>query len=143
MADVIAIVADGIATFIFILFSWLMILPYVLVVDVKPLTNATYGVADVIATVADGIATAGWVCLWQMLMSVVDGETTKVNYLNFSSGVLNRTSSHTSGRWYLPIFLLRDGSLTLMYRAFLIVLIRFWSSLPSMLKLLMVTLLWC
>ena len=99
----------------------------------KPLTNAAYGVAD-------GIATAGWVCLWQMLMPVVDGKTTRVNYFNLSCGVLNRTSSHTCGRWYLPIFLLRDGSLTLMYRASLIVLIRFWSSLPTMLKLLIVTL---
>ena len=123
-----------------VLFLWLVLLPYVLVVDVKPLTNATYSVADVIATVADGIATAGWACLWQMLMPVVDGKTTKVNYFNLSSGVLNRTSSHTCGRWYLPIFLLRDGSLTLMYRVSLIVLIRFWSSLPTMLKLLMVTL---
>ena len=41
------------------------------------------------------------------------------------------------GRWYLPIFLLRDGSLTLMNRASLIALVRFWSSLPIMLKLLM------
>ena len=40
----------------------------------KPLTKATCGVADVIATVADGIATAGWVCLWQMLIPVVDGK---------------------------------------------------------------------
>ena len=28
--------------------------------------------------------------------------------------LLIRTSSHTCGRWYLPIFLLRDGLLTLM-----------------------------
>ena len=63
----------------------------------------------------------------------------KVNYFNFSSEVLNRTSSQTCGRWYLPTFLFRDGSLTLMYRAYFIVLIRFKSSLPTMLKLLMVT----
>ena len=61
----------------------------------------------------------------------------KVNY-NFSSEVLNRTSSQTCGRWYLPTFLFGDGSLTLMYRASFIVLIRF-KSLPTMLKLLMVT----
>ena len=72
--------------------------------------------ADVIVTVADGIATVGGV-LWQMLMPVVDGKTTKVNYFSFSSEVLNRTSSQTCGRWYLPTFLFRDGSLTLNYRA--------------------------
>ena len=38
------------------------------------------------------------------------------------------------GRWYLPIFLLRDGSLTLIYRASLMVLVRLWSSLPTMSK---------
>ena len=76
-----------------------MLLPYVLVVDVKPLINATYYVADVIATVADGIATvadgiatAGWAWLWQMLMPVVDGKTTRVNYFNLSSEIL--TESH-------------------------------------------------
>ena len=31
--------------------------------------------------------------------------------------MLNRTSSRICGRWYLPVFLLRDGLLTLMYRA--------------------------
>ena len=35
------------------------------------------------------------------------------------------------GRWYLPMFLLRDGLLTLMYKASLMVLMRFWSSLPT------------
>ena len=44
----------------------------------KPPTVATYCMADVIATVADGLATAGWVLLWQMLMPVVDGITTRV-----------------------------------------------------------------
>ena len=38
------------------------------------------------------------------------------------------------GRWYLPIFLCRDGSLTLMNRASLIALVRFWSSLPIIVK---------
>ena len=61
-------------------------------------------------------------------------------YFNFSSEVLTRTSSQTCGRWYLSTFLLRDGSLTLMYRASFIVLIWFKSSLPIILKLLMVTL---
>ena len=115
-----------------------MLLPHDSVVDVKPLTVA-YVLADVIAkwqmlkplqggcVVADVIASGRW-------------KNHKVNYFNFSSEVLNRTSSQTCGRWYLPTFLLRDGSLTLMYRASFIVLIWFKSSLPTMLKLLMVTL---
>ena len=60
-------------------------------------------------------------------------------YFSFSSEVLNRTSSHMWGRWYLPMFLLRDGLLTLIYNASLIVLLRFWSSLPTILKLSIVT----
>ena len=44
------------------------------------------------------------------------------------------------GRWYLPMFLFRDGSLTLMNRASLIALVRFWSSLPIMVRLLRSTL---
>ena len=54
--------------------------------------------------------------------------------------MLARTSSHTCGRWYLPTFLFRDGSLTLMYIASLIALIWFKSSHPTILKLLMETL---
>ena len=38
--------------------------------------------------------------------------------------VLCNTSSHICGRWYLPMFLLRDGSLTLMNRASLIALVK-------------------
>ena len=49
--------------------------------------------------------------------------------------MLNRTSSQICGRWYLPMFLLRDGSLTLIYRASLTVLVRFWSSLPHYFKI--------
>ena len=49
---------------------------------------------------------------------------------SFNSDDLCRTSSHIWGRWYLPMFLFRDGSLTLMSRASLIALVRFWSSLP-------------
>ena len=70
---------------------------------------------------------------WQMLLPWVRC------YFNFSSEVLSRTSSHMWGRWYLPMFLLRDGLLTLMYNASLIVLLRFWSSLPTILKLSIVT----
>ena len=36
-------------------------------------------------------------------------------YFNFSSEMFNRTSSQICGRWYLPIFLFRDGLLTLIY----------------------------
>ena len=53
--------------------------------------------------------------------------------------MLNRTSSHIYGRWYLFMFLFRDGLLTLLYRASLMVLLSFWSSLPTILKLSMVT----
>ena len=56
------------------------------------------------------------------------------SYFNLSSDVLNRTSSHMWGRWYLPIFLFRDGLLTLIYRASLMALMRFCSSLSTMLK---------
>ena len=58
----------------------------------------------------------------------------------FSSEMSSRTSSQMCGRWYLPMFLLRDGLFTLMYRASFMVLKRFWSSLPSMEKLSIVTL---
>ena len=53
--------------------------------------------------------------------------------------MLSRTSFHICGRWYLPIFLFRDGLFTLMYRASFMVLMRLWSSLPSMEKLSIVT----
>ena len=53
--------------------------------------------------------------------------------------MLSRTSSQICGRWYLPMFLLRDGLLALMYRASFMVLKRFWSSLPKMVKLSIVT----
>ena len=116
-----------------------MFLPCVPVVDVLPLTNATfYGRCYCQCVRWNSHCRVG--VLWQMLMPVVDGKTTKVDYFSFSSQVLNKTSSQTCGRWYLPTFLFRDESLTLMYRASLIVLIRFRSSLPTMLKLLMVTL---
>ena len=68
---------------------------------------------------------------WQM-------EWPQVNFLFYvilSSEVFNRTSSQMCGRWYFPMFLFRDGLLTLIYRASLMVLIRFWSSLPTILKI--------
>ena len=62
------------------------------------------------------------------------------NYFRLSSEMLSRTSSQMCGRWYLPMFLFRDGLFTLMYKASFIVLKRLWSSLPKMVKLSMVTL---
>ena len=35
-------------------------------------------------------------------------------YFSFSSELFNRTSSRICGRWYLPIFLFRDGLFTLI-----------------------------
>ena len=52
-----------------------------------------------------------------MLLPVADGKATGSIYFNLSSEVLTRTSSQSCCRWYLPTFLLRDRSLTLMYRA--------------------------
>ena len=49
--------------------------------------------------------------------------------------MLIRTSSLIWGRWYFPMFLFRNILLALMYNASLMVLMRFWSSLPTMLKL--------
>ena len=60
-------------------------------------------------------------------------------YFKLGSEMLSRTSSQICGRWYLPMFLLRDGLFALMYRASFMVHKRFWSSLPSMVKLSMVT----
>ena len=77
--------------------------------------------ADFIAKVAKGIATKGLVLIKQLadvIAMMADGITTKgLFYFSLRSEVLNRTSSHMCGRWYLPMFLLRDGLLTLMYNA--------------------------
>ena len=89
--------------------------------------------ADVISQVADVIATAGWGCV-VMVCLMADGIAMGLFYFNLSSEVLNRTSSHMHGRWNLPMFLFRDGSLTLINNASFIVLLRFWSSLPTLLK---------
>ena len=113
------------------------VIAFALVVDVKTTTVSWDGWCY--CHVADVIATAGW-CGWQMLLPVADGKATESFYFSFSSEVSTRTSSQTCGRWYLPTFLFRDGSLTLIYRASFIVLIWFKSSLPIILKLLMVTL---
>ena len=56
-------------------------------------------------------------------------------YLSLNSGDLTNTPSKMCGSWYLPISLFRDGSLTLISMASLMVLAMLWSSLPTMLKL--------
>ena len=82
--------------------------------------------------VADGIVTTRYFYVyWWMLLPGVRWNSHRVSYSNLSSGVLSRTSSHMCGRWYLTVFLLRDGLLTLMYNASFIHLLRFWSSLPN------------
>ena len=95
--------------------------------------------ADVIAMVADGMATQGGLYLADVKAMVADGITTGQLYFKFSSEMFKRTASCMCGRWNLPTFLFRDGLLALMYRASLMVLRRFWSSLPNVLKSSMVT----
>ena len=56
-------------------------------------------------------------------------------HLSLSPRMSNRTSSQICSSWYLPMFLLRDGSFTLMNIASFIVLVRFCDFLPIMLKL--------
>ena len=121
---------------------WLMLLPLSVMADViamfifilhKQNMHITVVKADVVCLVEDGNSTfvrclmygrcycqvadgippgwrlAGVIAKWQMEWPLY--------YVIFSSGMLNRTSSHICGRWYLPTFLLRDGSLALMYIA--------------------------
>ena len=115
------------------LFLWQMELPLILM-------------ADVIAIMADGIAIYRLECKADVIAFVADGITTG-SYLSLSSMLFIRTSSHTCGRWYLPMFLFRDELLTLMNIDSFISPERFCSSLPTVLKLLMlvvwpVVLLW-
>ena len=56
-------------------------------------------------------------------------------YLSLSYSEFTSTSSHMCGSWFFPIFLFRDGSLTLVRTASLMDLAMFWSSLPARLKL--------
>ena len=57
------------------------------------------------------------------------------HYLRCNSGDLASTSSHMCGSWNLPVFLLRDGSFTLIKIASLMFLAILLSSLPTILKL--------
>ena len=95
---------------------------------------------------ADGIAMYRLECNADVIGFVVDVLTTGC-YLSLSSMLFIRTSSYTCGRWYLPMFLFRDGLLTLMNIDSFISLERFCSSLSTILKLLVlvvwpVVLLW-
>ena len=53
-------------------------------------------------------------------------------YLRWRAWLFSRTSSQMSDRWDLPMFLLRDGSLALMYVVSLILLVVLSTSLPFM-----------
>ena len=55
-------------------------------------------------------------------------------YLSLHFGLLNRASSQIFSSCYLPMFLFRDKSFTLMNTASLIVLVKFCDSLPTVLK---------
>ena len=81
-------------------------------------------------------------CTWAMASLPADrtcreapGAVKGVSYLSLSSGVLNRTSSHICGSWYLPMFLFRVGSFSLMNKPSFIVPVRFYGFLPIILKL--------
>ena len=56
-------------------------------------------------------------------------------FQSLRSGVLNKTSSHTCGSQYFPMFLSSDGSLTLVYIASFVALVRLCASLPTIVKL--------
>ena len=98
-------------------------------------------VTDVIVTGPDVFKPILFIMsLWSMMLKNHwvsgghHGPGVKGCYLNLSSGDLTNTSSHICGSWYLPIFLFRDGSLTLISIAPLMTLAIIWSSLPTMLK---------
>ena len=64
----------------------------------------------------------------------LSGEVVVLSYLSHSDELSWSTSSHRWGSWYLPRFLLRDGSLAQMYIASLMVLLMPCHSLPTMVK---------
>ena len=80
------------------------------------------GMANFWCVLVDGVPWCGrcyghmfLTCVWQMLsQGVTDG---------------------ICGRWFLPMFLLSDGPLALMYIDPLIILARLWSSFTAVLKL--------
>ena len=107
MADVIAYVQYG---WCYCLCSiWLMLLPCgrcyaTRVFGLRLMLLPLIDMADVIAHIV-----YGW-----CYCHVAGVRPLGCFYFNLSSGMLFRTSSHMWGRWYLPIFLLRDGLFTLM-----------------------------
>ena len=70
--------------------------------------------------------------LWGSLWSSGSG-----HYLIWKARVSCRTTAQMCGSWNFPRFLLRDGSLTLMNMASLMVLVMLWTSLPEKLPTLM------
>ena len=143
MADVIAILAWWMLLPLVIIICFISkvadVLAFICVVDRKTTRYLQIMLADVLAMVADGFNHPGWVILADVKAIVADGIITGQHYFNFSSEMFNRTSSQMCGRWNLPVFLFRDTLLALIYRASLMVLVRFWSSLPNILKFSMVT----
>ena len=114
---------------------WLLVMPFYKI-------NVSF-LADVICKGGRWNSLPGWVMLWSNVYShkwQMEWPEGTCFHFSLSSGLLHRTSSHMWGRWYLPMFLFRDGLLTLIYRASFMVLMRFWSSLPTMVKLSMLTL---
>ena len=93
---------------------WLMELPLIFIeCRLMLLPCLIFYVVDIITTVADGIATQGELIVfecdvWQMEWPL------SASYINCGSVMLTRTSSHICGRWYLPMFLFRDGLFLLM-----------------------------
>ena len=74
---------------------------------------------------------SGWITLQVLRLFLM----VEFNYFSCISGDLTSTSSQMCGSWYLPIFLFRDGSLTVISISSLINLVILWSPLPTMLKL--------
>ena len=116
-----------------------MLLALFFVVEGKT-TRLQTVLADDISMVVDGITTQGGYACWQVLNHKWLMELQQVSiYFKFSSEMFSRTSPKYVADGICLCFLFRDGLLTLIYRASLKVLLRFWSSLPNIEKLSMVT----
>ena len=144
MADVVAMVADGIChmymgwCFCPIYNRWNSQL-WQLMISMWQMVWPLVWLADVVAMVADGIGHCWKGSMYQgRCYNLVGRCYSQGSYFILSSVVLTRTSSHTWGRWYLPMFLFKDGLSTLIYIDSLINLERPCSSLPTILKLLIV-----
>ena len=91
-----------------------------------------------ICCVAYSIYRGSWCCRTNVCVTGIvslEPRCYVVVYLSWSSGEFTSTSSHMCGNRHLPIFLFRDGSVTLMRIASLMNPAIFWSSLPTLLKL--------